>query len=233
MVGVAAGAILQPANRSRIRASGRVVWLRGRPESLIRRQGRPGWDGRPRLARDMAAWMMVEAEARSPLYAEVAAQVVDVDDRTPDEIVDEILASPAEAPTTPEPGSPTPAAADHVLPGRYRAVVFDLDGLLVETETIWLEAKAQLFRAHGMEFSVDDHRAVLGTSEDYTARTFVRRFGLGGEQVGAMTEEYLGIAGRIFAAGVETREGATELIAALRGRYPLGSPPTRAARWST
>jgi HAD superfamily hydrolase (TIGR01509 family) len=227
VVSVAAGAILQPANRSRIRGGGRVVWLRGRPETLIHRQGRAGWDARPRLAPDMAVWMKEEAEARSPLYAGIATQVVDVDDRSPDEVVDEILASRTERPTTttgPTPPAPARSSAppDRFLPGRYRAVVFDLDGLLVETETIWMEAKVQLFRAHGTEFSVDDHRAVFGTSEEFTAQTFLRRFGLDEGQMPAIIGEYLGTAARLFAAGVETRQGATQIIGALRGRVPLG-----------
>jgi HAD superfamily hydrolase (TIGR01509 family) len=118
---------------------------------------------------------------------------------------------------------PNPAApVDRVLPGRFRAVVFDLDGLLVETETIWMEAKVRLFRAHGVEFSVDDHRAVFGTSEEFTAHTFLRRFGLGADQMQALIDEYLGTATTIFATGVETRPGATEIIAGLRGRAPLG-----------
>jgi len=229
VVGVAAGAILEAANRSRIRDRGRVVWLRGHPQTLIHRLGKSGRAVRPRLARNMAAWMTEETEARAPLYAEVATEVVDVDDLSPDEVVDAILSSRTERlpaalkPTPPAPVEPTAQAdTDPFLPGRYRAVVFDLDGLLVETETIWMEAKVRLFRAHRVEFTVEDHRAVFGTSEDFTARTFLGRFGLDEEQMPAIIEEYLGTAAAIFATGVEKREGATEIIAALRGRVPLG-----------
>jgi HAD superfamily hydrolase (TIGR01509 family) len=207
VVGVAAGAILDPENRARMRAGGRVVWLRGRPETLIRRLTQaPSSGDRPTFADDMASWIRAHAEARAELYAEVARDVVDVDERTPEAVADTILAGHVEP----------------VLPGRFRAVVFDLDGVLVETETIWREAKVRLFRAHGVEFTAQDHHAVLGTSEEYTARTFLGRFGLDDAHLPTIVEEYLGTASAIFSAGVETREGATQIIGALRGRVPLG-----------
>ena len=227
VVGVAAGAILDAPNRSLIREGGRVVWLRGRPETLIRRSAASRQDHRPQFDGDMASWLSHETEARAPLYAEVASEVVDVDERSPEQVADAILSSQTEALPTSAKGRcrRLPATRSHVdgfLPGPYRAVVFDLDGLLVETETIWMEAKVRLFRAHGVEFTVDDHRAVFGTSEDFTARTFLARFGLDEAQLPALIEEYLDTAAGIFATGVETRDGATEIIAALRGRVPLG-----------
>jgi HAD superfamily hydrolase (TIGR01509 family) len=227
VVVVAAGAILDGANRSLIRQGGRVVWLRGRPETLIGRSAASGQAHRPQFDGDMAAWLKHETEARAPLYAEVASEVVDVDELSPDQVADAILSSQAAAPrrttkTAPRTPSDRPAHVDGFLPGPFRAVVFDLDGLLVDTETIWMEAKVRLFRAHGVEFTVDDHRAVFGTSEDFTARAFLARFGLDEAHKAALTEEYLETAAGIFAAGVETRDGAREIIAALRGRVPLG-----------
>jgi HAD superfamily hydrolase (TIGR01509 family) len=226
VVGVAAGAILDAASRSLIRDSGRVVWLRARPDTLISRSTELGPGHRPHHAADMASWLTGETEARAPLYSEVATEVIDVDVRTPEQVADAILSSqtgtlpPSARKTTAKPGAP--GSVDGFLPGPYRAVIFDLDGLLVETETIWMEAKVRLFRAHGVEFTVDDHRAVFGTSEDFTARSFLRRFSLAEGQMPAIIEEYLGTAAGIFAAGVATRDGATEIITALRGRVPLG-----------
>lgn len=227
VVGVAAGAILDEANRSLIRDGGRVVWLRGRPETLIRRWEASGRAHRPQFAGNMAAWLKRETAARAPLYAEVATEVVDVDERSPDQVADAIISLQTEtlramahaAPATRAHPSPD---VDDFLPGHYRGVVFDLDGLLVETETIWMEAKVRLFRAHGVEFTVDDHRAVFGTSEEFTARTFLGRFDLDEAHMPALIEEYLHTAAGIFSTGVETRDGATEIIAALRGRVPLG-----------
>jgi len=38
------------------------------------------------------AWVVARAAERAPLYAEVASQIIDVDDRSPDEVADLILA---------------------------------------------------------------------------------------------------------------------------------------------
>ena len=43
------------------------------------------------------------------------------------------------------------------------AVVFDCDGLLVDTETLWTRAETELFRRHGRAFTLDDKKALLGT----------------------------------------------------------------------
>ncbi|HSO28337.1 MAG TPA: hypothetical protein VLS28_00400, partial [Candidatus Sulfomarinibacteraceae bacterium] len=37
------------------------------------------------------------------------------------------------------------------LPGRFRAVVFDMDGLLVDSEPLWHRAEARLLRERGLD----------------------------------------------------------------------------------
>lgn len=212
VIGVAAGAILDPAARAEMRTGGFVVWLRARPETLARRvfEGPRRDDaGLRRRAADMPAWLAEQATARAPLYADAASLIVDVDDRPPAAIVQSIL----EALRMPACGW---------LPGPFAAVVLDLDGLLVETEPTWLAAKKRLFAARGVEFRVDDHRAVYGASAEQTARVFARRFGLGPEAEPAIADEYNEIVAELFRQGVEVRSGGRELLAALRGRVPFG-----------
>src|SRR5256714_15574373 len=43
------------------------------------------------------------------------------------------------------------------------AVVFDCDGLLVDTETLWTRAETELFRRKGRTFTLEDKKALLGT----------------------------------------------------------------------
>lgn len=45
-----------------------------------------------------------------------------------------------------------------------RAVIFDMDGLLVDSEPIWDDARARMARAHGQEWTRQDHLNVMGVN---------------------------------------------------------------------
>lgn len=91
VVSVAGGAVLDADNRRMLRQGGTVVWLRADVETLAARVGAGA--GRPLLGDDPAAALAQLYEVRRPVYAELADVVVDVDDLTPDEAVERILAA--------------------------------------------------------------------------------------------------------------------------------------------
>ncbi|HEY4947768.1 MAG TPA: shikimate kinase [Acidimicrobiales bacterium] len=91
VVSAAGGVVLSEANRNLLAASGTVVWLRADPATLAGRVGTG--DGRPLLGEDPARAMSELYAVRRPLYASVAAAVVDVDDLPPVEVVDRVLAA--------------------------------------------------------------------------------------------------------------------------------------------
>ncbi len=111
---------------------------------------------------------------------------------------------------------------NETLPHRYRAVVFDMDGLLLDTEILWHRAEVELFRHHGGEFSWDDKMAVIGTSFAFTARYFAERLGRPVEEGDALVREMIEIMHGELQRDVEGRPGAVELVARLRGRTHLG-----------
>jgi HAD superfamily hydrolase (TIGR01509 family) len=112
-------------------------------------------------------------------------------------------------------------ATRFTLPGRYKAVVFDMDGLLLDTERLWRDAEEELFTRHGITFSEADHRATLGTSELVSMRYFLDRLGLPWDRYDDVRAEYLGLVVRRFEGDVDAHPGAVELLAQLAGRVPL------------
>ncbi len=102
VVSVAGGAVLDPANRALVQRAGTVVWLRARPQTLLRRVTAdaaaagaaavpaPRPDHRPLLAHDPAQVIEALERTRRPIYEEVADLVVDVDGVDPCAVVDHI-----------------------------------------------------------------------------------------------------------------------------------------------
>ena len=102
------------------------------------------------------------------------------------------------------------------LTGRYRAVIFDMDGLLLDTEILWHDAESDLFRRHGGEFTWDDKMAVIGTSHEVTADYFADRLGLPRDAGPALVTELQALMHERVRRAVDARPGAIELVSRLR-----------------
>ena len=120
----------------------------------------------------------------------------------------------------PSPHRPGGAEPTLALPGRFRAVVFDLDGVLVDTEPRWRRAETELLRRHGDAYTDADAAASLGSPVDVVVARYAARLGLVGADVTRLREELMEMARPEYAT-VTLLPGAMELVSALHGRIPL------------
>jgi HAD superfamily hydrolase (TIGR01509 family) len=96
------------------------------------------------------------------------------------------------------------------------AVLFDMDGTLIDTEKVWEIAIRELAAEYGGTISAQARRDMLGTSSERTMELLHADLGqpwrdpvAGAAWIGARVEE-------LFAEGVDWRPGARELLAAVR-----------------
>ena len=82
------GAVLDPATRERL-AGHRVVFLQVGLSEAVKRVGLG--IGRPLLLGNIRARIKALLDERAPIYAEVATETVDTDERSPEDVAQEIV----------------------------------------------------------------------------------------------------------------------------------------------
>lgn len=102
------------------------------------------------------------------------------------------------------------------------AVLFDNDGLLLDTESVWSRAEQKLFEIRGLEFTIDHKRSLVGSSEKLAGEKLGRFLGEVGLERQIM-DELNDLVLTELEGGVDPMVGALELIALLRSEgVPLG-----------
>jgi HAD superfamily hydrolase (TIGR01549 family) len=105
--------------------------------------------------------------------------------------------------------------ADKIMPPRFRAVIFDLDGVLADSEPWWSDIDAKLLAEYGVPYRGEYHRNVLGVSYRLAVEFYKKAFGLS-----VPTEEMMRrrgeIATQFFANRVGLFPSAKEVIEELR-----------------
>jgi HAD superfamily hydrolase (TIGR01509 family) len=96
-----------------------------------------------------------------------------------------------------------------------RAVIFDLDGVLADSEPSWDEIDAQLLREYGADYHGEYHREVLGVSYRGSVQFFKKKF-----KISAPTEEMMKrrekIAIEFFAERIDLFPNAKRVLEELR-----------------
>ena len=102
------------------------------------------------------------------------------------------------------------------------AVVFDNDGLLLDTESVWTRAEQNLFERRRLQFTPADKLELVGASADVAGAILERRLGEPG-RAAELIEELNELVVAELEHGVESMLGARELLERLGERgVPLG-----------
>ena len=109
-------------------------------------------------------------------------------------------------------------------PDPVRAVVFDFDGLLADTEKPWGVAEAAMFTTRGLVYGDAERHLFLGAACEDAAAIMAERFG---EPYPDVLAEFVGRARDELTAGSEPMPGAVDLLSQLRLPYAIASNTPR------
>jgi HAD superfamily hydrolase (TIGR01509 family) len=108
------------------------------------------------------------------------------------------------------------------------AVVFDLDGVLIDSEPVWEQVRRQVVEEHGGHWAPDAQQRLMGMSTGEWARYLAGDLGAGlsPEAVAALVVDQMKAR---YASQVPFLPGAADAVRRLAARWPLGlassSPP--------
>ena len=101
------------------------------------------------------------------------------------------------------------------------AVVFDLDGVLLDTEELWDEARRQLAEERGARWPDDAQQAMMGMSSREWSRYMHEAIGLA-EPPEEISAEVVRRLEALYRERLPLVPGALEAIRRVEGRWPLG-----------
>ena len=101
------------------------------------------------------------------------------------------------------------------------AVIFDLDGVIVDSEIWWHEERAAWAAAHGLRWTEADTRAVMGANSAGWARIMRERLGLAEAAEATILEAIVGRVTNRYATGVPVIDGAVGTVRRIAARWPV------------
>jgi HAD superfamily hydrolase (TIGR01509 family) len=101
------------------------------------------------------------------------------------------------------------------------AVVFDLDGVLIDSEPVWEQVRRQVVAEYGGHWAPDAQDRLMGMSTGEWSRYLSEDLGVGlpPEEVASLVIERMA---ERYRENLPLMPGAVEAVRALAGRWPLG-----------
>jgi HAD superfamily hydrolase (TIGR01509 family) len=101
------------------------------------------------------------------------------------------------------------------------AVVFDLDGVLIESEELWADVREQLARERGGRYGPEEQRAMMGMSSPEWSRYMHEHVGLP-ESPDEIAAEVVELMADRYRGQLPLVDGSIEAVERLAARWPLG-----------
>lgn len=101
------------------------------------------------------------------------------------------------------------------------AVVFDLDGVIVDSEIWWDEVRARFAAEHGRRWTADDRRAIMGANSRQWSRTMRERLDLELDEAAIEAAIVDGVVARYEAEGEPSIEGAVAAVRRIASSWPV------------
>lgn len=101
------------------------------------------------------------------------------------------------------------------------SVVFDCDGLLLDTEKFWQEGERRLFAEYGQEYTAEHQQRLIGTSGVETGGILAEVLVQQGRGL-ALLSELRELVWEAIVNGAQPMPGALDLVRELSAKIPLG-----------
>jgi HAD superfamily hydrolase (TIGR01509 family) len=105
---------------------------------------------------------------------------------------------------------------------RVRAVIFDLDGVIVDSEIWWDEARQAFAAERGRTWSEDDRRAVMGANSRQWSVAMRERLAIDDDPPSIERAIVDAVVGRYHREGAPAIDGAAEAVRRIAAALPIG-----------
>lgn len=101
------------------------------------------------------------------------------------------------------------------------AIIFDMDGLLIDSEPVWDEARRIMAVGVGIEWNKDDHKAVMGVSTHEWVSYMIERLSLD-MPAKEVEETIISTMRNLYSQRIPYLPGAVEAVALANNNLPTG-----------